>query len=227
MKHPCGYSLFLVAIAATSSFAHSAPSSFVPTGVSSLSCDNVDTPAKEAKLIAQMKGIVQRVSKHELRLHMDDTSVVLKDKPPYDEAGGDVHTYCGTAVGFALVSGATSESSSGTLYELSSGKTQPGGFAVAFSPDRRLYLARSQDDGMDGELWDIYSIDGKQVWKGESILIGADDQVAIDLDAPHWISPTQLEASAECDHDITGKATLTLQGDHGVWQFPRGCKKPK
>ncbi|HEX7816262.1 hypothetical protein [Dyella sp.] len=175
-------------------------------------------------LIDQSQGIATRPSKHELVLHVGRNAIHLKEEPPYDQAGSESYTYCGKVLDYVLVSHYGDSQWLGSLYRLDSGKEQPAGYKVLFSPDRRYYLAFTEGDGVAAEILTLYTIDGKKLWEGESLIDHYDDTSTV-FDNIHWNEADVIEASIKCARKMRGTVKLVQQGDTWNWApLPPGCK---
>jgi len=184
---------------------------------------------------------VTRTDSIHLVLHLDKGDRVFRDTlgVPGDPPTAQ-YVYCGyephTAMHFIEREGETLDG--GFLVNQHTGATLRAGKSVLFSPARDQYLAVVQPDGLDGEEWRLYRIDGTELWKGFSFLpvfrkdLGYETSYA-ELSHPRWINgdvvvtATCLLASQPASQKV-GTVDLTLR--NGVakyeWAPPNACRHP-
>ena len=118
---------------------------------------------EKARGATRGKGVVSRHSRHELRVLVNGKTLTFIDKAPYGEdMDGSRVEFCDRQDGYILLQVFEDMESTGKLIDEASGAVTPGGEEVILSPDRRAYFASEQPDGLDGMVWKIYAINGKQ-----------------------------------------------------------------
>jgi hypothetical protein len=185
--------------------------------------------------------IVARTDSIHLVLHLDKGPRVFRDSlgPPGDPPAAQF-VYCGyephTAMHFIARVGETVDG--GFLVNQHTGAVLHAGKSVLFSPLRDQYFSVVQPDGLDGEEWHLYRIDGMELWKGFSFLpvfrkdLGYETSYA-DLSHPRWVNgavvvtATCLLTSQPASRKV-GTVDLTLRNDAGKydWSPPKACRRP-
>ena len=188
-----------------------------------LSCPDPRDKGQEAKLIRKLASdIVKRTSRHQLDIQVAGTVKKLVDKPPHDEPLAGLHYYfCDRKEGFILLYKEDESDFGGTLINEQTGTLTPGGQTVMFSPDRRAYFATVQPDGLDGEEWSIYAVDGKQSWSGYSFIPNPKkpDYAYAYLDKPAWTATGEFTASASCATKQETTWPVKLVKKDGKWDW--------
>ncbi len=148
----------------------------------------------------------KRARKHMLLVHWNGGSHTFEDKAPYMDGtlDGVLWTYCGysAAVGYHLISKNDDSELTGVLIDERTGAILPGGYSVAFSPDRQSYIAFEQQEGEGSATIKLYSYRGSLLWKGNNGLVSRDGQsVTLDFDNVHWNSSGILIAEYRDSHN--------------------------
>lgn len=184
----------------------------------------------ERKRIQQVaKGVVERKSQHELQATVTGRTLRFIDKPSDYELDGTYYRFCDRKDGFILLMFAENDSVSGKLINEANGQVTPGGERVSISADRRAYFASEQPNGLDGSVWNIYSVDGRLSWSGFSFLPlnGNSDEKSADLSNPKWEANGEFSAEAYCITKIETKWKVKLVNTAGVWDWRPKRKCPK
>ncbi|HAT29614.1 MAG TPA: hypothetical protein DCW29_01795 [Janthinobacterium sp.] len=121
--------------------------------------ERTDAPA----IKAQAKAVLRK-SPLKLMVFAGGKWMAFIDTPG-EELEGVFYTYCDHSDGYFLLRKADGDMS-GILIDEKTGAIMPGGQKVLFSPDRHAYLATEQPDGLDGEFWQVYALDGRISWGG-------------------------------------------------------------
>lgn len=167
---------------------------------------------------------VSRIGKHELRVRAGGKTVSLRDDPPFDQDDdGTRYLYCDYREGFYLIWTTDQITYTGVLVNEQTGAVTPGGERVLFSPDRRAYLISEQPDGLDGSVWKVFSVTGRESWRGYSFMPDprrAGFMVAT-LDSSVWTDKGRLTATARCFNDLSHvwQVTLTRSANGGDWDW--------
>ncbi|MFS8426765.1 hypothetical protein EIQ28_00395 [Xanthomonas campestris pv. plantaginis] len=167
--------------------------------------------------------MVQRVSAHRLQVTTPAGAQVFADTAPFDEPlDGEDYRFCDRRDGYLLLQHRDGGTFAGTLIDARTGTQTPGGLRVVIAPDHSRYLATAQPDGMDGEEWQVLSIDGKQLASTTNALLSddaAEPGIIATLDAPQWSTAQQLQATATCLSDETQQWQVRLVEQAGRWQW--------
>ena len=184
---------------------------------------DLTNPKVERVLIAdRAAGVVQRISKHRLTVQTNNGPKDFYDEPPYDEQLAGVHHYfCDRREGIVLLMMNNQTLFTGLLVNEATGKITPGGESVWLSQDRRAYLASEQPDGMDGNVWSVYSIDGRKSWSGYNFIEGDGATLTAEayLSDPVWTANGELTAEATCARNVDKKWQVKLVKKAGVWDW--------
>ena len=194
-----------------------------------LACENAnEVKAESARLRSQPDDVVRRRSKHQLTVTTQAGTKQFIDQPPHDEPLAGVHYFfCDRKDGWVLVTKDDQAVFTGALINLTTGQVTPAGETVLFSPDRRAYFATEQPDGLDGEVWSVYSIDGRKSWSGYSFISSETQQDTIDsyLSNPTWTATGELTATAACvgKLEVQWRVKLVKKADDWNWQPRKRC----
>lgn len=192
----------------------------------SLTCNSNN---KELVAMRQAHGAVRRVNKHVLDLAFKSGTRRFIDKPPHGPLSGLHWRYCGfnEKKRVHLIGMNKERQFSGQLMFESNGKPMKAGHTVLFSRNGDKFLAIEQEDGMDGELWTVYGVDGKMKWTGYAgtiIEIDGIESVASTFTHPTWDQAGELAAQFTCaDGSKTGAAALRPVANTWNWQGPEAC----
>jgi hypothetical protein len=188
-----------------------------------LSCNS---SLKEQALIrSRAPEVASRKGKHELKIVTAKGILTFTDKPPHDEPLSGVHHYfCDRKEGFILLRVEDESLFTGKLINEQTGVVTDAGQDVLFSADRRAYFATEQPDGLDGETWNIYAIDGRRSWSGYSFIPKSNEPLRLSayLENAKWLPNGEFSATASCGPDSGKKWTVKLVKDKGYWDW-----KPK
>lgn len=194
-----------------------------------LECQNAsEAKAESARLRSQSNDVVRRRSKHQLTVATPMGTRQFIDQPPHDEPLAGVHYYfCDRKEGLVLLTKVDQALFTGVLIDQTTGKVTPAGETVLFSEDRRAYLATEQPDGLDGNVWSVYSIDGHQSWSGYSFISrkGEQDSIESYLSDPTWTPTGELTATATCaeNPEVQWQVTLVKKASAWNWQPRKRC----
>ena len=184
---------------------------------------------EKARIAKVGQSVVSRPSRHELRVLVNGKTLKFIDKAPYGEdMDGTRYEFCDRQDGYILLQFFDDMVFTGKLIDEASGAVTPGGEDVILSPDRRAYFASEQPDGLDGNVWKIYAINGKQSWSGYSFITepGNADMAMAYLSAPAWDDKGRFSATAQCANSRkTWKTTLTKNAGAWDWSPIVKCKK--
>lgn len=198
-----------------------------------LGCSDPRAKGVEAGLIHKLANrVVVRKSLHQLQVEAAGKILRFKDEPPYDEPLDGVHYYfCDRKEGFILLFTQDSSLFTGTLINEKTGQVTPGGESVLFSPDRRAYMIAEQPDGLDGQAWKIFAVDGRLSWEGFSFIRNERKSSYMDaeLSKPQWTANGEFTATALCitNSDQTWNVTLKKIANKWDWYPKRKCKQPQ
>jgi hypothetical protein len=186
-----------------------------------LSCENQKV---ESITLKQAPKGARRVSKHVLEVMSQTGPRRFRDKPPYDELGGVVWRYCGydAPAKVHLIEVSDENVYTGDLLWDETGKLLRAGHTVLFSPNRQVFLAIEQEDGVDGEDWTVYDISGKPIWKGYAgtvAKVDGIDQVVSTFVDPHWTPQGELTARFVCTSLKTNGVVTLVQSPSGHWSW--------
>lgn len=198
----------------------------------SLDCSAPISDREEQKHIQQFaKGVVARKSKRELQVSVNGNIIRFIDKPPYDEPEGTHYRFCDRKDGFILIAVDNGDLFSGNLINEATGQVTAGGERVVFSADKRAYFTSEQPDGLDGNVWSIYRIDGRRSWSGFSFIPrnGNPDYKSADLFNLKWQTNGELSAEANCagQIDMNMKWKVKLVKIDGKWDWSPKRKCPE
>ncbi|KQV58069.1 hypothetical protein ASE26_24250 [Duganella sp. Root198D2] len=173
-------------------------------------------------------GVVARKGAHLLKVTTKAGVQTFKDKPPYDEPLDGVHHYfCDRKEGFILIKVEDGGEFTGKLIDEQTGTVMKGGESVLFSEDRRAYLASEHGDGLDGDVWTIYAVNGQVSWTGYNFISAPDQSYRyVDLGMPAWMPNGELVASATCASDENRKWKMKLVKNNGQWDWAPRKKCP-
>jgi len=193
-----------------------------------LNCEGEDGPVPEAARIkALAPGIVMRTGKHQLTVKVTGKTLKFADKPPYDELGGVMYSFCDRKDGFILLKHINGDRFGGKLINEADGAALPGGGSVTFSPDKRAYFGKVQPDGLDGEEWSIYAVDGRRSWTGFSFIPNPKKQgyMSATLTDERWEANGTFTAQATCipADKITWRVKLVNNAGKWDWRPTRRC----
>jgi hypothetical protein len=170
------------------------------------------------------------VEKHVLEVVTAKGGERFAGKPPYEEMGGLRWRYCGyDARARVHLIGRMDESLySGELLFGETGRLMNAGHTVLFSSDGKEFLAIEQEDGVDGENWTVYDVNGKARWKGYAGTVartGGIDSVISTFDRPQWNRQGELVARFVCaDSRVHGTVTLIRSPSGGLsWRGRVKC----
>lgn len=202
-----------------------------PPSQQSYTCDdNLDDPARgravEASLMAKTKGMASRPSAHVLVVRVAGKTLTFRDVPG-EPLSNIAYRFCTSHDGYTLIRWENGDVFTGELVDESTGKILPGGQSVLFSPDRRAYFADRQEDGMDGQVWTVYSADGRRAWEGASFFPAGpqvDPKSVHSLSSPGWSTTGELVAQAECLNGSPAPAKLIKVNGIWSWHVPTRCK---
>jgi hypothetical protein len=189
-----------------------------------LSCETQKT---ERAALKQAPNGAHRVSKHVLMVTLENRTQRFVDKPPHGDGGemGGVHwRYCGyNADAKAHLIEMTDESSySGDLLLGETGKLLHAGHTVLFSPNRKEFLAITQEAGVDGENWTVSDTTGKTLWKGyagTTAKVEGSEMVVSTFERPRWTKKGELTAQYVCASSKTSGAVTLAQSASGGWSW--------
>jgi hypothetical protein len=192
-----------------------------------LECPGMFDVAKERQQIRALgAGVVVRRSEHDLRVTVQGKTLTFLDVLR-DVDDIDWYQFCDRKDGFILLAYAVNDVFTGKLINEATGKVTPAGLSVVFSPDRRAYFADEQPDGLDGNVWLIYALDGRKSWSGFSFIPHVDDagRMTATLSAPAWEASGRFGALAQCigNSPAQWKVTLTNHGGKWDWLPKRAC----
>lgn len=199
-------------------------------GTLSLDCPIPVNEREEKKKIQQMaKGVVERKSPRELQVTVNGKVLRFVDKPPYDEPDGTYYRFCDRKDGFILLMFAEDDLFTGKLINEANGQVTPGGERAVFSADRRAYFTSEQPNGLDGNVWNIYAIDGRRSWSGFNYipLNGNRGYKTAELSNPKWESNGEFSAEAYCVLRTETKWKVKLVKIAGAWDWRPKRKCPE
>jgi hypothetical protein len=206
-------SLSFLALLATQAYAHPLK----------LECQNANEVQAESARLRSLSGdMVRRRSKHQLTVITRAGSRQFTDQPPHDEPLSGVHYhFCARKDGWVLLTKDNQGVFTGVLVNETTGQVAPAGETVLFSEDRRAYLATEQPDGLDGNVWSVYSVDGRKSWSGYSFISRDAAQGTIDstLSDPAWTPTGELTATATCLEDLAVQWQVKLVKKAGAWDW--------
>jgi hypothetical protein len=194
-----------------------------------LECD--DSAKETAAIQARAPGVVKRISKHVLEIRTPARTLTIKDQPPFDEPFSGVHhTFCDRKDGFILLSVTDEDVWTGKLINEQTGEVTPAGGDVIFSPDRRAYFAREQPNGLDGNRWKIYALNGKLSWSGFSFIEvkNMPGHMQAYLENPAWLANGEFSAKATCigGHNEQSWNVKLIKGRDGwSWKPGQACRE--
>ena len=197
-----------------------------------LSCSEaLQSEDVEAKLLKQAPSTSTRISKHILEVRFATGAKRFADKPPYEELSGTRWTYCGYDVEnkFHLIGKSDEALFTGIVILEQTGKILKAGHTVLISPDKRKYLAIEQEDGMDGENWTLFDINGKKIWAGYAGIVkrypgNNYDSVYAQFENPDWDQDSNIRAEATCGGaKVKGAVVLKLKGKLWAWEPTPKC----
>lgn len=193
-----------------------------------LTCASADKDKEQTQIRKLAPGLVARKGAHLLKVTTKAGVQSFKDQPPYDEALAGVHHYfCDRKEGFILLSVQDSDLFTGKLINEQTGAVTEGGESVLFSEDRRAYLTSEQPDGLDGNLWKVYAVNGKLSWSGYSYIPDKNpDYSYAQLDTPTWMPNGELVANATCSLDLNRKWKVKLVKNNDQWDWAPRKKCP-
>lgn len=177
-----------------------------------LSCE---TAKVERSALRQAPKGARRVETHVLKVITANGAKRFVDKPPYEELGGLRWRYCGydSRTKAHLIERMDEDLYSGDLLFDETGRLMHAGHTVLFSPDDKEFLAIEQEDGVDGENWTVYDVDGKAKWTGYAgtiLKVRGIKGVTSTFDHPQWNTQGELTARFVCaDSKVHGVVTLT------------------
>lgn len=193
----------------------------------SLSCESAgDDHSRISKLAPD---IVSRVNEHQLKIVTKSGTVLLVDKPPYNEPlSGVRYQFCDRRAGFLLVLMRDETQFTGQLINEETGAVTDAGEYVLMSSDRRAYFATEQPDGLDGQEWSIHAVGGKRSWSGYSFFSqrGNPNRPYAYLENPAWLPSGEFTATASCASNIEIKWTVKLVKNRGEWSWQPQRKCP-
>lgn len=185
-----------------------------------LSCE---TAKVERAALGQAPRGARRVETHVLEVITKKGPKRFVDKPPHDDGdiGGLHWRYCGyNARARAHLIEMTDESSySGDLLFDETGELVHAGHTVLFAPGDKEFLAIEQEDGVDGENWTVYDIDGKAKWKGyagTTAKVDGIDTVIATFDHPQWTKQGDLTARFVCTSTKAHGVVTLMQSPSGA-----------
>jgi hypothetical protein len=183
----------------------------------------------DSDVLSQAPHGARRIGKHVLDVRWAGGTHRFKDEGLVDgEIGGVAWTYCGydPVSHVHLIYKADGDHSlfTGVLLDDKTGALRPGGESVIMAPDQKFYFTYSQEDGMDGQVTDLYRRDGKKLGEGYSGMLKPDGST-IQLSDDNirdltWDDQDKLHATAYLDGGKTAPLDLILQaGGKIAWQF--------
>jgi hypothetical protein len=159
---------------------------------------------------------VKRMNPHRLEIHWLHGTKIFADEPPYDEDLDGVRwTYCDykPAQKLYFLQKADKGLFTGVLLNETTGKILDAGEEIVISPNAQLFFASRQPDGMDGQEWFVFNMDGTIQWQGTS---ETDHYFE-----PSWNSKGELQAKFSCASgeakDSWKRVTLTKSGSNWTW----------
>lgn len=183
-----------------------------------LSCEGA---GDERTALKQAPSGARRVNHHVLEVGFKSGAKRFTDKAPHEALSGLHWRYCGYD-GHAkvhLVEMTKESLRSGELLYEDTGTLLRAGHTILFSPKQHEFLAIEQKDGMDGELWTVYDIDGTAKWSGYAGTLkrlNGIDTVVSSFERPQW--NTQGELTARCA-DSKANGFVTLQHSSNGWRW--------
>ncbi len=193
-----------------------------------LNCRSSDTEKEPVRIKKLAAGVVARKAAHVLQVSTKAGVQSFKDEPPYDEpTDGVQYNFCDRLEGFVLVNVQDGTEFSGKLVNEQTGAVTEGGAKVSFSEDRRAYLATDYAGGLDGDIWKIFAVSGKQSWSGYNFITAGEQRYRyVDLGTPTWMPNGELVATATCSSDRNRKWTMKLVKNYGQWDWAPRKKCP-
>ena len=183
----------------------------------------------------------KRLNPYTLQVNWKNGKALFVDPVPFD-AEGATWSYCGYSANAKLHLIQHNDGDfSGELLNDQTGNILQAGQHVLISPNLRNYFASSQPDGLDGEEWEVYSIDGISVWKGYSFIEDPSNKghIYAELSWPFWNAQGKLESSYQCfsaSNDylvnktpLPDRTKVTLKEINGAyaWTPEAKCAKAK
>jgi len=158
----------------------------------------------------------KRLSRHVLQVNWKNGKALFEDPMPYDDELGHGFAYCGysaKAKVHLIQQGGDMSYFSGVLINEETGEQSAAGQHVLLSPGLKFYFASSQPDGLDGQEWEVYSINGISMWKGYSFIENPSNKgnIYAELSWPFWNAQGKLESSYQC---------LSASNDYLVHKIP-------
>lgn len=187
-----------------------------------------DGAGEQRQIKALGQGVVSRPSADVLRVTVLGTALTFRDEAPDDDEMRFVrYRFCDRKDGFILIGHSSFDVATGKLINEATGKVTPAGYRVVLSPDRRAYFAAEQPDGLDGNVWLIHALDGRQSWSGFNYIPHAQDtgRMTAYLADAAWEPDGRFSAQAQCVFQRTTewKVTLTNHGGKWDWRPKRAC----
>jgi hypothetical protein len=183
--------------------------------------------AEESTRLHQSPHGAKRVGEHQLEVRWTGGRRVFKDEPPYEPLDGVSWAYCGYSpvLKLHLIRKSDHDLFTGVLMDDNSGLLLPGGEAVLFSPNHRLYLAYEQPDGQDGETLKLYKKNGAVLWKGYDFILSPDGKSVI-VDAENmrnmrWDDQNRPQATLHLNGGRTMTVTLMRDSKGRLDWLPR------
>jgi hypothetical protein len=168
-----------------------------------LSCNDSNRKFNETTRIRSLaEDVVVRKSKNVLKVNVSGKVLIFRDESEDKPFGGSRYAFCDRRNGLILLHEHDDGGVSGKLINEATGIITPGGIDVMVSKDGRAYFASDQVDGMDGQYWTIYWMDGRKAWQGKSVA-GA-------LSEPRWLENGEFSATAHCLEDYEKSWTVKL-----------------
>ncbi len=188
-----------------------------------LSCLNTGSECEA--ITERAKGLVARKGMHALEIRCKNGTKTFSDKPTYDEQLAGIHwNFCGydEERGLFLIGKQIDSLSTGILVDEISCKVKRAGQSVLISPDNTQYLAIEQMDGVDGETWTVFTIDGREVWSGYAGVTRLDkgagyDYVYAQYENPRWKN-NELTADFICSSSSV-RGSVNLINPHGKFRW--------
>lgn len=163
----------------------------------------------------------KRIGKHTLQINWAHGVRRLVDKGCDGEGvGGKCWTYCGydATLHLHILCHEDEDLFTGALLDDKTGQLLPGGGAVSFSPDRKMYFSVSQWNGKELSDWKVYAIDGKLLWAGDSGIADESGKIQAEFNDAHWSSSGELLTESMDSKHIKIVLKLTHSADeHWKW----------
>ena len=225
------------AAAAQRSDAADVRSSPLPSGMGDQKVSCYDGPAliddaDERRALRGAPEGASRASAHVLVVNTGSGPRRFEDERPEAVELDRFHwSYCGyvAALHAHLIGMEDGSLFSGKLLLDHSGRMLEAGATVYPSPDGKLFLAASQDDGDALEQWVISDLSGHRLWAGESGITKIENKiqvVGLEFEAPRWVSDDALSVTATCGDRVgtKGRATLVREGAFWRWKTDLRCQ---